>query len=132
MGRSTALTACAVGLLQSLVLSAHLSKAGFITPSSSSMGCSMTRTSLQTYLPGKRRACLLGPAGQCTHTTPADDASPFPDSLQDLLTSRTRDGAVCASKNNWQLSTQPEKAEQTSFLFKSTKLKCRKELLFQL
>lgn len=111
------------------VLSAQVSKAGGITPRS--MGCSVTPTSLQTYLLGKQRGSLLGPAGQCTHITPAADPPPFPDSLQDLLSSHTRERPVSASKKNWQLQTQPEKAEWTSWLFKSIKWKSR-SLSFQL
>lgn len=83
------------------VLPAQLSKAGVITPSS--MGCSLTRTSLQTYLLGKQRARLLGTAGQCALTTPGAHPPAFPDCPQDLLSSHTRDGTISAAKNNWQL-----------------------------
>lgn len=54
MGGSTALTACAVGLLQWFVLFVQLLKASVITPSS--MGC-CDQTNLQTYLLGKQITC---------------------------------------------------------------------------
>lgn len=93
MRRRTVVTACAVGLLQTFVPSAELSKTGMIKPHS--VGCSVNRTSLQNYLLEKAGVSLLGPAGHCIHTTQAVSPSPFSVSPWDVLSSQIRETSWC-------------------------------------
>lgn len=93
MRRRTVVTACSVGLLQTFVPSAELSKTGVIKPRS--VGCSVNRTSLQNYLLEKTGVSLLGPAGHCTHTTQAASPSPFSGSPWDVLSSEIAETSWC-------------------------------------
>lgn len=107
--------------LQTFVPSAQLSKTGVIKPRS--VGCSVNRTSLQNYLLEKTGVSLLGPAGDCTHTTQAVSPSPFSGSPWDVLSSQVRDQLVFPRTTNDCKPSQTGLVD--TFLFKSTKWKSR-------